>query len=156
MARTDQRHIPLVLFLIAAALLGGRIVMQMVKKPAPQAGLVRWLTPQEGILLAQQTHKPLLVDFTADWCQPCHRLDEEVFRDAAIARDINQRFIAIRVTDRKHEEGSNPDDVEALQRKYNVRGFPTVIIADGNLEELARMEGFRGRDEFERVMERVR
>ena len=156
MARTNQRHIPLALFLIALALLGGRIVMGMMPKPAEKQGLVRWMTPQEGVLLARQTHKPMLLDFTADWCGPCHLLDEQVFRDAAIARDINARFIAIRVTDRKHEEGSNPQDVEALQRKYNVRGFPTVVIADANLEELARMEGFRGRDEFERVMERVR
>ena len=65
-------------------------------------------------------------------------------------------FIAIRVTDRKQEEGKNSPEVEALQQRYSVRGFPTVIFTDANGIEQGRMEGFRGREQFEKLMERIR
>jgi thiol:disulfide interchange protein len=156
MARTSQRHIPLLLFVLAIALVAGRVAMAFVK-PKPEAtGLVRWVTPEEGVRLARQSGKPLLLDFTADWCQPCHVLDAEVFRNAELAAEINARFVPVRVVDRQQEEGSNRPDVEALQRRYGVRGFPTVVFASEDLTERARMEGFRGRDEFRRLMESAR
>ena len=156
MVRTSQRYVPIALFIVAVALLGARVAHQTIKRDPAQDGLVRWTTPQEGLRLARATGKPLLFDFTADWCQPCHMLDAEVFRNPAIAREINDRFVAVRVVDRQQEEGKNTPEVAELQRKYGVRGFPTVVFADVTGGERGRMEGFRGREEFERVMERVR
>ena len=122
MARTSQRYVPVVLFVVAAALLGARIVHHTANREPAKNDLVRWTTPQEGLTLARATGKPLLLDFTADWCQPCHVLDAQVFRDPAIAREINERFIPVRVVDRQQEEGRNTPEVEALQRKYGVVG----------------------------------
>ena len=156
MARTDQRSIPLVLFVIAVALVAARVVVPLMKKDAPKSDVaVQWLTPAEGMRVAAASDKPILFDFTADWCRPCHMLDAEVFRNPAIARVINERFIPIRVVDRQQEEGRNAPEVDQLQQRFAVRGFPTVVFADRSGER-ARMEGFRGRAEFERVMESIR
>lgn len=158
MARTDQRSLPVALFLIALALVAARIVVPLMKKDPPAGAKgsgIRWLTPAEGMRAAQASGKPVLFDFTAEWCQPCHMLEAEVFRNPAIARTINERFVPIRVTDRRQEEGRNSPEVDELQQRFGVRGFPTVVIADAGGER-ARMEGFRGRAEFERMMESVR
>ncbi|HUR82147.1 MAG TPA: thioredoxin family protein [Thermoanaerobaculia bacterium] len=156
MARTDQRAIPIALIVIALVLVAARIVVPLLKSEAPQSQEgIRWLTPAEGLRLAASSNKPVLFDFTAEWCQPCHMLDAKVFSEPEVAKAINARFIAIRVVDRRQEEGRNTREVDELQQRFGVRGYPTVVFAD-NTGERARMEGFRGREEFERVMESVR
>ena len=79
-------------------------------------------------------------------------LESEVFRNAAIARDINERFIPVRVMDRQQEEGRNLPEVAELQRRYDVMAFPTIVVADAGGAVLGRMEGFSGRIPFERMM----
>lgn len=154
MARSNQRSIPLWLLLLAAALLLARIVLYATK--SENANAVQWLSVEDGMARAVATNQPVLFDFTADWCGPCHLLDQAVFRDPRLAQRINSSFIPIRVVDRKHEEGENPRAVAALQKRYSVNGFPTVVFADANGTERGRMEGFRGAKEFERVMETAR
>ncbi len=154
MARNDQRAIPLWLIAFAAVLLIARIVMFATKEEVSDA--VQWMSIEEGRARAEASNKPILYDFTADWCAPCHQLDREVFANVDLARQINEHFVPIRVTDRQQEEGRNKPEVQALQQKYAVNGFPTLVFADANGMERARMEGFRGVKEFQRVMEQAR
>lgn len=154
MARTDQRAIPFVLIAVAAALLIGRFFYTPGEEKSK--GLIRWMSPDAGLALAQQTGKPILFDFTAEWCGPCHMLERDVFSDPALAAEISERFIPIRVTDRLREEGKNSPQVADLQQRFTVRGFPTIVFTNAAGSEEARIEGYRGREHFEKVMERVR
>ena len=154
MAQSNQRSIPIWLLALAAVLLIARIVSYATK--AEVADAVQWLSIEEGMARARTTDKPILYDFTADWCAPCHQLDAEVFRNEQLARTINSSFVPVRVVDRQQEEGRNTPAVAALQKQYGVNGFPTLVFADANGTERARMEGFSGVKQFERVMEQAR
>lgn len=158
MGRTDQRSFPITLMAVAAVLLVARVACAPRETRSEASGpqLVKWHRPAEGLRLAKESGKLVMYDFTAEWCRPCHMLEAEVFRNRDVAEQINERFIAIRVTDRLREEGKNTPEVAALNARYNVRGFPTVVFADANGTERARMEGFGGRDHFVRIMERAR
>lgn len=158
MGPTDQRSIPIALIAIAAVLLIGRVACKSRETASGgDAGqLVKWHSPAEGLALARASGKPVMYDFTAEWCGPCHILDAQVFQNAEAAARINEHFIAIRVTDRMREDGRNPPDVAELEQRYTVRAFPTVIFADASGTERGRMEGFAGREEFLRILERAR
>jgi thiol:disulfide interchange protein len=154
MARSNQRAIPVWLLILAAVLFIARVASYATKEKA--ADHVRWLSIEEGMVRAQATNKRILYDFTADWCAPCHQLDAAVFQNVQLARAINESFVPVRVRDRQQEEGRNAPAVTALQQRYAVNGFPTLVFADADGTERARMEGFRDAKEFERVMEQAR
>jgi thiol:disulfide interchange protein len=161
MARTEwfdrhgQRSIPITLLVIAVVLLAARIGSSTYARPEATTGLVRWVSPEAAMDIVRTSPKPVLFNFTAEWCEPCHQMDQEVFADRAIADDINRRFIPVRVIDRMREEGKNSQLVAELERVYSVRGFPTIVIAEASGEK-GRMEGYGGRQRFAQMLEQAR
>ncbi len=76
---------------------------------------------------------PVLVDFWAEWCVPCHMVSPVV---EEIGRDKGEKLEVAKL---------NIDDNPEITRKYGVMSIPTIMLfKDG--EELARMVGARGKD----------
>ena len=87
-----------------------------------------------------QSDKPVLIDFWADWCVPCHMVSPVV---EEIAQDHSE---ALRVGKLNIDE--NPD----TPRRYGVLSIPTLIVfKDG--QEKARVVGARGKDAILREIE---
>lgn len=75
---------------------------------------------------------PLLVDFWADWCAPCHAISPHL---TSVVADLAGR---VRLAKVEVDEGENMK----LAGRYKVRGFPTIVLFSGG-EELARFSGAR-------------
>lgn len=142
MARTSQRAMPVTLIVVAAILLVARFTYAPPEEPK---AMVRWLSPERGFALAGQTRTPMLLVFVEQGSRATRQLDQRVFAAPDVARQINERFVPVRVVDRG-----------ALERRYSVRVFPTVVFTDADGNERGRMEGFRRREDLERVMDGLR
>jgi thiol:disulfide interchange protein DsbD len=81
--------------------------------------------------------RPLLVDFTAEWCGACKKLDKETFAEAGVGAEMG-RFLAVKV-DATH--GDDPA-VEATLQRFRVVGLPTVLVFDSRGKEALRYTDF--------------
>jgi len=152
--RKKQRALPLWLVILTVLLIVARIVS--LKYPVQaDSDLVNWTPISMASAAAARSHRPILYEFSADWCGPCHILEREVFMDTALAEKINERYIAVRVVDRQREEGSNIPEVQQLMDRYGIRAFPTIVIAGSDGQVRDKVLGYTGRDKFAAFIDRV-
>jgi thiol:disulfide interchange protein len=160
--RGSQSKLSAAIFFVLLAALLLRVVTAVTDRNAhPEAAahdhgpppLVAWLPLEKAAPASKASGKPALYDFTAEWCPPCHRLDEEGWSDEALAGMANRGYVPARVMDRSREEGKNSPLVEELQRRYAVEAFPTLIVAGADGKEIARLEGWAGRDALRKFLE---
>jgi thiol:disulfide interchange protein len=147
----SQSKIPSVLILVLAAAALFRIVtgaMDRGKGNAGGGGLVRWTAAESAPATARAAGKPILYDFTAEWCGPCKVLDSEGWADSRIAALVNESYVPARVVDRAREEGKNPALVDELERRYEVGAFPTLVIAAPDGQPIAVAQGFAGKQKL--------
>jgi thiol:disulfide interchange protein len=141
------RAIPRLLVIIAAALFIARIATGIREERTPPPLIeLHWRPITGAEAAARTTRRPILYDFSAEWCVPCQRMAREVFADRRSAHAIESMFVPVRVLDRTHEEGRNPLDVAALQSKYGIEAFPTLVVVDAEGGNPVVIEGYPGRE----------
>jgi thioredoxin len=92
---------------------------------------------EEQILKAD---RPVLVDFWADWCVPCHMVSPVV---EEIGRDRGDRMGVAKL---------NVDDNPLTARRYGVMSIPTLILFVQG-EERARVVGAKPKEAILREIE---
>lgn len=102
---------------------------------ATPAKSVKWLDDFANAKSeAKKTGKPILVNFTgSDWCPWCIKLDKEVFSQKAFL-DYASANLVLAIADfprGKKLPARVVKQNESLQAKYQIQGFPTVLLLDG-------------------------
>jgi tetratricopeptide (TPR) repeat protein len=108
---------------------------------------IRWVRQFDAALKRAQTvKKPLLVDFWAEWCGWCHRLDQTTYVDPVVVK-MSEDFVPVKV----NTEGT-PREV-AVARRYDVTSLPTIAFLSPAGRLILRLNGFQGPGQFPRAIE---
>lgn len=92
-------------------------------------------TFQKALQKAKEENKPIFLDMYTTWCGPCKLLKRKTFLDKEVGDYFNERFINITV-DAETTIG------QELSGKYNIEGYPTLLILDKEGNKLAKQIGF--------------
>lgn len=77
---------------------------------------------ENSLAIAHQNHRPVMIDFYADWCVSCVLMDRHVFAGAKV-KQLLQDYVLVRA-----DVTQNNDFDKALLKQFNVVAPPTMIF----------------------------
>jgi tetratricopeptide (TPR) repeat protein len=90
-----------------------------------------------------------MVDFWADWCGWCHRLDQTTYVDPTVVK-MAEDFVAVKVDTEDDPKGA------AVAVRYDVSSLPTIAFLTPHGRPLMRLNGFQGPGQFPKTLEAAR
>ena len=107
-----------------------------------------WLTNYaEAQEEAKSQNKLLLMDFTgSDWCGWCIMLEKEIFSKPEFKEYASKNLVLLELDfpRRKELPAEMMEQNQRLATKYQVQGFPTIVVLDSSGKELAQLGYMRG------------
>ncbi len=84
---------------------------------------------------AKKTNSLIFLEFTAEWCNGCKKMQRETFTDPALVHYMNQNFLSYQI------------DVESfdgfeIANKFNVTAYPTYLILDPRAKRVLTLKGY--------------
>lgn len=98
-------------------------------------------TWSEAVVKAKNEDKPIFLDIYATWCGPCKLLKKQTFVDKDVVKFFNTNFVNVSLDGEK-------GDGETLAEKYQIPGYPTLIILDKKGNPLYATAGFMSPKDF--------
>lgn len=146
-ARAGRAWRPFLIFRSAVGVVAVAVLLWILlpaRGPRPELAF----QPFDPALLHRATaaRRPVVVDFSADWCVPCREMEHTTFSDPAVIRGATN-FIRLRAN-MTSENGSN----RALMKQFNVQGVPTVVFIDPRGQVRTRRVGYIGPAEFVKLL----
>lgn len=110
------------------------------------AGLKWYKSYDEGLAVALEQNKPMLVYFWAIWCQYCEKLHTSVYPDKEVSRLLSEKFVLVAV-----DLNENKKDVQ----RFSVQYPPHLIFLTPQSEIIMRIPGYIPKDDFLGVLNQI-
>jgi thioredoxin-related protein len=129
------------IFLVAAAACAIAL-SAVLSTPADSAWLTDYKKAQEE---AKSANKLLLIDFTgSDWCGYCIQLDRAILSQPQFKDYATKNLVLMEVDfpRRKAQSIETRKQNAQLAEQYQIEGFPTLVVLDGDGKTVWRYEGY--------------
>ncbi len=94
---------------------------------------LNWEPYGKALDLAKKNKKFVFINFYADWCMYCKKMEHETFRDRDVQKFLNKYFVSVRI---------NTDKRPRLAAYYMVRGLPTFWFLDETGNPITNLSGY--------------
>lgn len=105
-----------------------------------------WTTDvPKAVARAKAEKKLVLLDFTgSDWCGWCIKFHKEVFSTGEFVQYAQKGLVLVELDypNAKPQSDALKKANAALQAKYKVDGFPTLVVLNGDGKEVWRQVGY--------------
>ena len=112
---------------------------------------VKWISLEEAQNFTLAQSKPILIDFTADWCGWCKVMDKKTFSDESVATYMNEKFYTVKLdydsTEKLNFFGEQLTARE-LGEKYRVSGLPTILLLSSDSKKSKKLVGYKTPEPF--------
>lgn len=105
----------------------------------------------KAVASANQAGKPAMLDFYADWCVECVRMERNTFGEPEI------QALFKKIQPLQADVTANDETDQALMARYGIIGPPAILFFDRHGNELRgqRLVGYFDADEFSGYLEKV-
>jgi protein disulfide-isomerase len=96
---------------------------------------------------AKAEKKLVMLDFTgSDWCGWCIKLNNEVFSKPEFTAYAKKNIVAVEVDfpNKKKLSAEQKKANDALAKKYEIKGYPTIIVLDGEGKKVGELGYMKG------------
>lgn len=104
---------------------------------------LQWLTDlPKAQTQAKSEKKLVMLDFTgSDWCGWCIKLHNEVFSKPEFSEYAKKNLVLVEVDfpHKKQQSEQLKKANAALQEKYKIEGYPTIIVLDGEGKKVGEL-----------------
>ncbi|MBI4778002.1 thioredoxin family protein [Candidatus Desantisbacteria bacterium] len=117
------------------------VVQQKPEKPEKPAEVIniQWVNSfDEGLEMAKARNCPLMVDFSAEWCGWCKKLDEETWTDKNVIQ-LAQRFVCVKI---------DCDTDRQTPARYGARSLPTILFITPDEKVIHHVLGYRNPEDM--------
>lgn len=114
-----------------------------------------WNKYDEGLKIAAQNKKPLMVDFYTDWCGYCKKLDKTTYADPTVAKYVKEHFVAVKINAESKESINLPTgktNGAAIARSFGVTGYPAIWFLEPDGKKINFYPGYAPPDKFIHVL----
>ncbi|MCB1638642.1 MAG: protein-disulfide reductase DsbD, partial [Thiothrix sp.] len=103
---------------------------------------------------ARKSRQPVMLDFYADWCIDCKRMDRNTFSNPEVISRMNESRLILAKADITQ---NNADDI-ALMQRLGIIAPPSLLFfgPDGELIPALRTIGYTGPENFMKVLEQLK
>ncbi|UCD18134.1 MAG: thioredoxin fold domain-containing protein, partial [Candidatus Zixiibacteriota bacterium] len=130
------------------------------QKPAVDSGTIVWRDYDEGMTLARQNGKHIMVNFATKWCGYCKKMNKTTFTEREIIGYLNEYFITIKVDgDSKRElniDGYKISERNLTRAEYRVTGYPTYWFLKSDGEKIGPAQGYKSKDQLLDILSYVK
>ena len=134
--------------LVATLMTQGFILPAMYTARAAGNAIVWGHDEAAALREAQASGKPVIIDFTAEWCAACHEMERLTYTDPAVVAAAED-FVTVMLDCTKSDDPA----IVALQQKYGVKGLPAVVLLSSTGQILQQTQGFVDAPDFKKVMD---